>query len=684
MKWTSSLAGLLGLFTLVSAQADSTPFVDADTGITFQSATNSEGITYRVALPADASAEKPYDVIIQIVAPISMGWVAWAWGGGMTYNPLTVVWANGDSAVYSSRQALGYYTPIMYEDAKYTVLKGTSANATHFKLTALCSGCASWPDFDGNAMTLDGTSQVNFAYAYSTTPVDEPSNTETTFSIHDSVGHWTHDLGAARSDQFSSWCHSVFTFFSLPTSNLQSPPSSPPDFMAPARKSKVHRPPPPSRTLVLDNGAHTIKAGFVTDDAIDGPRVIPNCIARARDGKTYVASETTQCADFSEALFRRPVEKGFIVNWEAQKEIWEREFLDDQAPLRCDPSETRLLLAEPPNSLPILQGNCDQMVFEEFGFASYYRGPGAAWNAYHDLQAMFQTQPPQHHDEPTPTTASAVQSPAELILLIDSGYSHATVTPIFQGKPIHPAVRRLDVGGKFLTNYLTRVLSLRHYDMRNETYIVNEMKEAACYVSLDFRGDLERSWKGTRGERREVYLTGGGIAKDYVLPDFHTRSRGVVRDYDPTRASRAKRLAVGESSEDVLTLRNERFTIPELLFNPSDIGMWQPGLPDLVVQSLQCLPHGLWPGLLANILVVGGNSLFEGFVPRLQEELRKRFPDDCTVRLARAPDPITNTWLGGANLAQHPHLQSLTVTKLEYEEHGSPWLARKFAAGLGP
>ncbi|GAP93364.2 putative cbd9-like protein [Rosellinia necatrix] len=106
MKYASLLAGLLSLVPLVSAQSDSTAFLDADTGITFQSATNSEGVTYRLALPADASAEKPYDVIIQVVAPLEMGWVAWAWGGSMTYNPLTVVWADGENPVHSSRQAL--------------------------------------------------------------------------------------------------------------------------------------------------------------------------------------------------------------------------------------------------------------------------------------------------------------------------------------------------------------------------------------------------------------------------------------------------------------------------------------------------------------------------------------------------------------------------------------------------
>ena len=140
----------------------------------------------------------------------------------------------------------------------------------------------------------------------------------------------------------------------------------------PSRKPKPAAPKGTPPTLVLDNGAATIKAGVVHDGKFSDPRLIPNVIARDRARKVYVASELEKCRDFGEIQFRRPVEKGFIVNWEAQKEIWDREVFEDG----FEPGSSRLILAEPPNGLPILQTNCDQIIFEEYGFESYYRGIG--------------------------------------------------------------------------------------------------------------------------------------------------------------------------------------------------------------------------------------------------------------------------------------------------------------------
>ena len=76
---------------------------DADSGMCFAEATGS-GIRYRVGLPNVDAA--PFDVLLQVVAPRSVGWAGLAWGGQMTYNPLTVGWANGDKGVVvSSRRA---------------------------------------------------------------------------------------------------------------------------------------------------------------------------------------------------------------------------------------------------------------------------------------------------------------------------------------------------------------------------------------------------------------------------------------------------------------------------------------------------------------------------------------------------------------------------------------------------
>lgn len=302
---------------------------------------------------------------------------------------------------------------------------------------------------------------------------------------------------------------------------------------------------------------------------------------------------------------------------------------------------------------------------------------GPTFNAYHDVRSLFS------RAENYKGNVDSPKRPAEVMLVVDSGYSHTTVTPTLAGQPLNSGIRRLDVGGKLMTNYLARLLSLRHYDMRSETTIVNEMKEAACYVSSDFKLDLDTSWKGTRGEKRQAWLTGGGIAKDYILPDFHKRNQGQIVDYDPARHSKAKRATAGaQPEEDVLTLRNERFAVPELIFNPSDMGMRQPGLPDLIHQSLQTLPIGLWPGLLNNIVVVGGNCLMDGFVHRLWGEVMQRFPDDCVVGVARPSNAIISTWQGAAHLAQHPDIENLVVTRQEYEEFGASGIARRFAKGL--
>lgn len=62
---------------------------------------DSAGVVYRIAIPDVKAA--PFDILLQIVAPKTVGWAAIGWGGKMTNNPLTLGWPNGNTAIVSSR-----------------------------------------------------------------------------------------------------------------------------------------------------------------------------------------------------------------------------------------------------------------------------------------------------------------------------------------------------------------------------------------------------------------------------------------------------------------------------------------------------------------------------------------------------------------------------------------------------
>lgn len=402
----------------------------------------------------------------------------------------------------------------------------------------------------------------------------------------------------------------------------------------------------PEKTFIIDNGAYTMKAGYASgaEEALSACTSIPNCLVKTRDNRIVVGPQISNVSDWNEAMFRRPVEKGYLVNWEAEREIWEQSFFEEKATTRnkniriATPEETTLVLTEAPNTMPILQRNTDEMVMEEWGFGGYVRclgkiyGPlelhrrswrilmmcycaGPTLNAWNEVHSLF--------GDPLRKPDTDIL-PADCLLVVDSGYSHTTVTPVYRGLPIQRAIRRLDIGGKHLTNYLKEIVSMRQYNMVDETYIMNEVKETVCFVTNDFTADMEKTWKANI---KRQGASDKSVVVDFVLPDPNANRKGFMRPHDPLlEAKKKKGAASGLSSdilsEDVLVLGNERFAVPELLFRPSDIGMKQAGVPEMIVQSLSVLPPGLHAAFLANVLVVGGNAVIPGFMERLYVSLR--------------------------------------------------------------
>lgn len=212
--------------------------------------------------------------------------------------------------------------------------------------------------------------------------------------------------------------------------------------------------------------------------------------------------------------------------------------------------------------------------------------------------------------------AATSQLPApQCCIVIDMGYSFTHIIPFVKGERVKSAIRRIDIGGKVLTNHLKEIISYRQLNVMDESYVINQVKEDSCFVSQNFYGDMEVAKKR---------FPENTIVREYVLPDFTSIKRGYLRAPVSSKST---------DDQQLLRLTNERFTIPELLFHPSDVGIRQMGLAEVIFDACKACPEKALGHLLPNIVCVGGCAMFAGMAERLEKEVRALAPDYIDVKV---------------------------------------------------
>lgn len=213
-------------------------------------------------------------------------------------------------------------------------------------------------------------------------------------------------------------------------------------------------------------------------------------------------------------------------------------------------------------------------------------------------------------------------------------------------------ILRIDIGGKALTNHLKDIISYRQLNVLDETFVMNQCKEDCCYVSKNLIDDLNICKQ-----------KGNSISLDYVLPDFTNIKRGFVRS--------TMDIEQNLTDQQMIKLNNERIQVPELLFNPADIGVNQIGLSHAIIHSIESLPEEYRPHLYENILLIGGNACFPGYRDRVFNDVRSMVDSFYDVNIYASKQPITNSWLGGKLLAENEALlKKLSISKKDYEQNG--------------
>ncbi|TMW48030.1 hypothetical protein DOY81_006894 [Sarcophaga bullata] len=391
-----------------------------------------------------------------------------------------------------------------------------------------------------------------------------------------------------------------------------------------------------SATVVLDNGAYTAKLGLASQD---DPQITLNCImkAKAERRRAFIGNQIDECRDASGLFYILCFQKGYLLNWDVQKTVWDYLFSNEGSGITLE--DRNILVTEPQLNFASIQEAMIEILFEEFHCAGIHKTTTAELAAYN------------YCAESEDTSMQTLNC-----IVVDVGYSFTHVVPFVRGKRVTKGIRRIEIGGKVLTNHLKELISYRHLNVMDESYVVNQIKEDICFVSQDFKEDMKVH---TDNKKRSE------IVVDYVLPDFTALKRGYIKKKDPSQNPLAD-----DSDQQMVRLCNERFTVPELLFNPSDVGIQQVGIPEAVIDALKVCPNYTHHELLRNILVIGGSSLFPGFIPRLKKEIRALAPDDLEVSLIFPEDPISYGWYGGKEMATSDNFRDVILTREDYEENG--------------
>ena len=367
------------------------------------------------------------------------------------------------------------------------------------------------------------------------------------------------------------------------------------------------------QAVVIDNGSGMMKVGFAENEA---PRVaFPTIVGKRR---SFISSSQFKDEYLGEeALFRRvglnltyPIEHGVVKNWDDMQKIWEHSFEQ----INVSPKDRPVLLTESVMNPKANSEKMTQIMFETF------KTPGM----YVSIQAIL----------------ALYASGRTTGIVVNSGDGATTVVPVCEGLTVPHAVERLHLGGRDLSDYLTRLLLEKGYSIysNSQREIVREAKEKVCYVAKDCAEELKKARSSST------------LKKLYQLPD-------------------GKNIAI----------ENERVLCPEALFDPSLVipDTFYEGIHLTTYKSIMKCKEDIRNDFFKNIVLAGGSTMFPGFKDRLENEIVKLTPEETEVKVVASPERKYFAWIGGSILASLSSFKNMWITKEEYDESGPGIVHRK-------
>jgi len=401
--------------------------------------------------------------------------------------------------------------------------------------------------------------------------------------------------------------------------------------------------------LVLDVGSHTIKAGYAGEEM---PKcVLPNCIGIVNepDKKRRCLYDSTYLTVPRANLdITSPMKGGCIDNWDLFEEILGYTIKER---LHSESEYHPILMSEPAWNGKEKREKLIELMFEKFNVPAFYLVKSPVLTAFANGRASG--------------------------LIVDSGYTHTTAVPVYEGHILRRGMVTSPLGGHFVQQRMGDYLAHEKVEVHLHSEIREKMplekaNEAPIFKLKENMPRVTQSWRGYQLQ----------LMREDIIRNVCQLSDGPFREEEAA-------LRPQEEYEFPTGFRKSfgvsRFRIPEPIFNPTLIDGKSSicGAAFLVSNSIHLCDADIRSQLMSNVILTGGNSLLTGFSERLVNELQARTPPALRFKLINLQSPQMTTerlfspWIGGSILASLGTFHQMWISKREYEEKGKSIIETK-------
>lgn len=410
--------------------------------------------------------------------------------------------------------------------------------------------------------------------------------------------------------------------------------------------------------LVFDPGFSSFRCGYAGEDAPKSE--IPSHVCSqpelsdlmdvdyslpSRKKKYYIGSNFINVPR-KDAEIENFLKDGMIEDWDIFENILNLVYKQN---IMSRPEDHPVLMSEASWNDKAHREKLTEIMFEKYGIPAFFLVKSAVLSAF-------------ANGRPT-------------ALVYDSGASQTSVVPVFEGYVLQSSIVRIPHGSQYVTKLCKKYFEENNivveptYKVASKQHVKD--KEKPIWTAKQNLPPVKSSWHN--------------FMVDQIVDDFQISVLQILDEPFNKEAVDGVPPTLYEFPNGYnQQFYNERYTIPEVLFNPKfntkvsgDLNL---NFADVLLKSVALCDIDIMPALYNSVVVSGGNTLLTGFNDRLLAEVTKKIPPNIRVKLMYPNGLIErrhSPWIGGSILASLGTFQRLWFSKQEYEDGGKALINKK-------